>query len=212
MRDMPMFTTSNGVASLTLREIPYRKAAYIKIQDTLKPEDFLKECCDFCRAVGAQRVYATGHARLKSFPFYTAILGMCCLRESLPDTDAALFPVQQQTLEQWRTLYNEKMQAIPNARHMTRTDAQALLAKGNGYFIHRDDKLLGIGIASGDKIEAVIAAVPGVGRDVLLALNHTLAGEHVKLEVASENPRAVHFYEKFGFIQTEVIEEWYQVF
>lgn len=212
MRDLPMFTTSKGVASLTLREIPYKKTAYIKIQDTLDPEDFLKECCDFCIAVGAQQVFASGHAVFGSYPFYTSILKMCCLRETLPDTDAALFPVQMQNLEQWRTLYNEKMQSVHNARYMTLTDAQELLAKGNGYFVHRDNMLLGIGIASGDTIDAVAAAFPGAGKDVLLALNHALYGEQIIVTVASENQRAIRFYEKLGFIQTEVLETWHQIF
>lgn len=207
-----MFTTSNGGASLILREIPYKKTAYIRIQNSLDPRDLLMECCDFCRAVGAERVYATGHTALESFPLYTEIWGMRCLREALPDTDAALFPLQQQTLEQWRTLYNEKMQAIPNARYMTLSDAQKLLATGNGYFVHADEKLLGIGIASGDTVDTVIAAVPGAGRDVLLALNHALTGDQIKLEVASENQRAVRFYERLGFVKTEVLEKWYQVF
>lgn len=207
-----MFTTSNGVASLILREIPYKKTAYIRIQNSLDPRDLLMECCDFCRAVGAERVYATGHTALESFPLYTEIWGMRCLREALPDTDVALFPLQQQTLEQWRTLYNEKMQAIPNARYMTLSDAQKLLAKGNGYFVHADEKLLGIGVASGDTVDTVIAAVPGAGRDVLLALNHALTGDQIKLEVASENQRAVRFYERLGFVKTEVLEKWYQVF
>ena len=61
MRDFPVFTTENGVGSLVLKEIPYRKVAYITIQDSLFPEAFLSECVDFCRAVGAERIYACGH-------------------------------------------------------------------------------------------------------------------------------------------------------
>lgn len=212
MRDMPMFTTTNGVASLTLREIPYKKCAYIRIQDTLDPRELLQECCDFCKAVGAEHIYATGHCLLESYPVYTEIWQMRCLRQALPDTDAALIPVQESTLEKWRMLYNEKMQDIPNAQHMTLADAQQLLINGNGYFIHRDNKLLGIGIASGDRVDAVAAAYPGAGNDVLFALNHALSGNEINLEVASENHRAVTFYEKLGFIKTIMIEKWYKIF
>ena len=31
MKDIPAFTTENGIASLILREIPYREEAYIRI-------------------------------------------------------------------------------------------------------------------------------------------------------------------------------------
>lgn len=212
MQDMPMFTTSNGVASLTLREIPYKKTAYIRLQDSLDPVALLNESCDFCRAVGAEHVFATGHATLEAFPFHTAIWLMQCWRDAIPDTDAALFPVQEQTLEQWRTLYNEKMRDIPNAQYMTMTSAQNMLAKGNGYFVHSGETLLGIGIASGDTIDAIVAEFPGAGKYVLSALNHALSGETVRLQVASENKKAVRFYEKMGFIRTEVIDNWYQIF
>ena len=33
MRDFPIFSTETGVSSLTLKEIPYKKQAYIRIQD-----------------------------------------------------------------------------------------------------------------------------------------------------------------------------------
>ena len=49
MRDLPMFTTENGVGSLVLKEIPYNGTAYITIHSSSFPTDFLKECADFCR-------------------------------------------------------------------------------------------------------------------------------------------------------------------
>lgn len=212
MRDIPVFTTKTGVASLTLKEIPYRAEAYIRIQDTWEPEAFLKECRDFCRAVGAERIYASGHTFLEAYPLYTAIWRMSRLREGFPETDAALFPVQEQTLEQWRALYNEKMRSVPNASYMTMADAQRQNANGNAYFVHRGDILLGIGIAAGDRIDSVIAALPGAGQDVLLALNHALSGEQITLEVASANTRAIHLYERLGFLKTAELSHWYLVY
>ena len=41
MKDFPVFSTSYGVASLILKEIPYRQEAYIHIQSTLEPEQLL---------------------------------------------------------------------------------------------------------------------------------------------------------------------------
>ncbi len=209
MRDIPVFTTDAGVASLTLKEIPYRSDAYIRLQDTREPERLLKECCDFCIAVGAQRIYASGHAILEQYPFYTSVWRMSRLRDGLPETDAALFPVQPQTLEQWRTLYNEKMRDVPNSSYMTMVDAKKLIERGSGYFVHRGDSLLGIGIATGEQIDTVIAAVPGVGQDVLLALSHALSGERITLEVASANSRAIRLYEQLGFLKTAELSHWY---
>ena len=42
MRDFPMFTTEYGVASLVLREIPYREEAYITILSSEQPEELLE--------------------------------------------------------------------------------------------------------------------------------------------------------------------------
>ena len=55
-----VFTTENGVASIVLREIPYKGIAYITLQDTLQPEKLLRECVEFCKAAGADRIYGKG--------------------------------------------------------------------------------------------------------------------------------------------------------
>ena len=39
MRDFPVFTTEYGVASLILKEVPYRQEAYIILQATEAPEE-----------------------------------------------------------------------------------------------------------------------------------------------------------------------------
>ena len=107
MQNIPIFTTQNGVASLTLKEIPYTQKAYITLRNTQCPTELLQECVDFCLAVGAEMIFATGHCALDEYPLHTTILEMRRLLEGLPKTDACLFPVQEKTLEQWRSIYNE---------------------------------------------------------------------------------------------------------
>ena len=212
MRDIPVFTTQLGVASLSLGQIPYTAEAYIKIQDTQSPEAFLQECCDFCKAAGAKIIYACGHSFLKTYPLHTVIWRMSRSRGDLPETDACLFPVQEKTVEKWRNLYNERMRGIPNASYMTFFDAKQMLAKGNAYFVHRRDALLGVGIATGNKIDALIATERGMGEDVLLALCNALSEEIVELEVASANERAVKLYHRLGFMKTAELSRWYKIF
>ena len=63
MRDFPIFSTETGVSSLTLKEIPYKKQAYIRIQD-VQPgtlQEHLRECVQFCKAAGAEHIFAAGH-------------------------------------------------------------------------------------------------------------------------------------------------------
>jgi len=58
MRNIPIFDTPYGVASLVLKEIPYSSKAYITVQSCLDLDQLLEECVSFCRAVGAEEIYA----------------------------------------------------------------------------------------------------------------------------------------------------------
>jgi len=212
MRDFPIFSTQNGIASITLNQIPYTGNAYIKLQDTLAPAQLLEECVDFCKAAGADRIYGTGHTILSKYPLHTIIIRMSRALDGMLETDAALFPVTEKTIAQWAELYNDKMRNIPNAVYLSTKAAQEILHRGNGYFVHKDGTLLGIGIASADTIEAVIAAWPGMGEQVLCALCHALSGDMIHLDVAQNNERAVRLYERLGFIKTSEISRWYKIF
>lgn len=211
MRDFPVFTTEYGVASLVLREIPYQQAAYITLQSTLEPEKLLQECVSFCRACGAEAVYAKGHPYLEAYPLYTAMWELRCPRASIADTDAALWPVQEQTVAKWQEIYNEKVVKLPNGAWMDGKAAREMLQKGDGYFIHRGEELLGIGRACGDTVDWVAAVRKGAGREVVQALCHALTEDTVKLTVASVNEKALALYESLGFIRAREISRWYRV-
>ena len=211
MRDIPMFVTENGVGSITLKEVPNKGVAYINIHASEQPADFLKECVDFCIMAGAEKVFASGHEFLEAYPLHNTILQLSVLREGLPACDALLFPVTENTAEAWRRIYNEKMRPVDNASSMTRQDVDKLIARGGGYFVHRGEELLGIGIARGEMIESVISVKPGSGREVLLALCGCLSAERILLEVASTNSRAIKLYENLGFVPISEISRWYDV-
>lgn len=211
MKDLPMFTTQYGVASLFLREIPYRSRAHIKIQSSLDPEKLLEECVAFCRMCGAEWIDAAGHDYLEKYPLITALWAMQCPREAIAETDACLFPVTDQTVQQWLNIYNERMADVPNAAYMDSRDGRDLLNTGDGYFVHRDGRLLGIGKAKDDFIDTVISVEPGAGETVLQALCSALQCETVRLWVASENHRAVRLYQRLGFVKTKELSRWHKV-
>ena len=211
MRDFPVFTTPNGVASLVFKEIPYKGVAFVTIRDTQCPDELLKECVDFSKIAGANKVYATGHTFLQKFPLHTQIWQMRCLREDLPAADGALFPVTEETLDAWREIYNRRMAGVDNAATMTKAEGEKLLDRGAGYFVHKDGTLLGIGIAEADKVEAVASVVPGAGQTVMLTLCGCIFSESIQLEVASTNKPALRLYEKLGFIKTAELSSWYDV-
>lgn len=211
MRDFPMFTTENGAASLVLREIPYRGAAYITIQSTLSLEALLKECVDFAVAAGAEQVYATGHAALEAYPLHTAVCRLAASREKIPRTDAAIFPVTEQTRERFRELYNRRMENVPASAYMTKAMAREMLQKGGGYFVHRGGKLLGIGVIWGNEIRALASCEPGAGTIVLRTLCHGIPDDTIVLESASENHRAMALYRREGFLPQRELLRWYRV-
>ncbi len=211
MKDFPVFATEYGVGSLILREIPYSQTAYIRMEDSLAPQAFLDECAAFCKAVGAEQIYATGHSILQDYPFHTAMLQMEIQRQQLPKTDAALMPVVKSTLEQWREIYNQRMTTVPNAAYMTAADGTQMLNRGEGYFVCRDQVLLGIGKVVGNRIEAVASAVPGAGRDCLLALAKSIEEDTVILDVASTNVPAIRLYESLNFTVKMELSRWYKI-
>lgn len=212
MKDFPMFTTEYGVASLVLKEIPYQQTAYIILRDSLEPEKLIEECVSFCRICGAERIFATGHEVLETRPFYTAMWEMRGAAAALPDTDAALWPVQEENLEDWRRIYNEKVSRVPNGAWMTTKDARHMLQNGEGYFVHRGERLLGIGKVSGSCIDWVASVQPGAGRDVVAALAHAVMADTLTLTVASVNEKAVRLYEQLGFLRTKEISRWHRVY
>ncbi len=211
MLDIPMFTTELGVASLTFSQIPYTKEAYVRIQDTSDPNEFIKECVSFCKAAGAEAVYGTGHPAMESYPFHTSIWQMRGSVAALPESDACLSPVRQETLEKWREIYNERMKSVPNAAWLTKVKLNQLLKDANAYFVRKDEILLGLGILRGNVIEGIVATQKGTGFTVLCALAHSLTAETVEVEVASANIPAVRLYERAGFVKIAELSCWNKI-
>ena len=211
MRDFPVFETEFGVAGLVLRDVPYWQNAYIKILSSLDPKKLLKECTDFCKVVGAERIYASGHSALEEYPVFATIVKMQCSVKDLPDTDAVAHLVTEQTLSQWKEIYNNMMASVPNAAYMDDARGRELLAGQDGYLIYRDHTLIGIGKAEGRTIHALASVVPGAGQDVVCALAKILPTETVDLLVARENARAFGLYQRLGFAVCEEISRWYKI-
>lgn len=211
MKDFPMFDTEFGIASLVLKEIPYKGEAYILLREVWDAENLLKECVSFCRMCGAEIICATGHESLEQYPLYTTVLEMRGDAVVDPDLLESLFPVTDATVSRWRNIYNEKMRAVDNAATMTAFDEKRILESGGAYFIHDNGDLLGIGWLDDTELLAVAAVKPGAGRIVMNTLMSLAEGAQIVLQVASTNEKALRLYEKMGFIRTKEISRWYRI-
>ena len=212
MKDFPMFTTDYGVASLILKEVPYRGVAFVHIRDVQEDgfAEHLKECVSFCRMVGAERILANGHDALEQYPLHSIVYTMSMPLEPR-EPEACLWPVTEETVAQWREIYNKGMRPFENHATMTAHDEKKILASGGAYFVHRDGKLLGIGWMEGKELLALVSCVPGMGETVARTLFTTVSDDRITLTVVNTNRRAIRLYEKMGFIITGELSRWYRV-
>lgn len=212
MKDIPVFTTDYGIASLFLQEIPYRKRAHVKIQSACEPEKLVEECIAFCRACGAQWIDASGDPFLEKYPLLATLVRMQIAKEAIAQSDACLFPVTEKTVGKWLDLYNLTMENVPNSAYMDDRDGKELLKSGDGYFVHKDGELIGIGKASNGMIHALASVKPGMGESVVRALAEVLQEDTVCLMVAEQNTKAMRLYQRMGFVTLGLVSQWYQIF
>ena len=211
MRDIPVFTTEYGVASLVLREIPYRQEAYICIQSSCQPEELLVECVGFCRACGAEKIYARNHEFFEKYPLHTSIVKMRGIAQVDESKVENLWPVTEETAAAWRRFMNERLKDVDSAGTLTVQEEKEILESGGAYFVHKNGELLGGGWLKDEKL-FLLAAVPGAGEQVMHTLLSLQPNEPLELEVASTNIRAIRLYEKLGFVKTQELRRWHKVF
>lgn len=211
MRDFPVFTTEFGVASLILKEIPYRSEAYIILQDTQQPEQLLHECVSFCRMCGAEKIYARGHEIAESYPIHCIVYEMRAPVQVDESKVENLWPVTAETVSQWRQLLNERMRGVDNSGTLERKGEREILDSGGAYYVHHNGQLLGAGWLAGNELKLIAAVQPGSGERVLHTLLSLIPGQEATLDVVSTNKRAIRLYEKYGFIKTAERRRWYKV-
>lgn len=211
MKNIPAFTSSGGVASLVLEEIPYKKEAYIRIHNVYDFEILIADCISFCKAVGAEKIYASGAVPPNRYLIHTEIWMLSADRCQLPITDAKLVPVTENTLVNWIEIYNRKMRNVHNAATMNQTKCVKLLETEDVYFVYKSNVQIGICKGKNGVIDVIASTTIGGGADVVLAMCSAFSVPDIHVQVASTNAKALNLYNKLGFSKVETISVWYKV-
>lgn len=202
MKDIPVFTSSEGIASLILREIPAWRVAYVLIRGVFSDiERLMSDCEGFCRAAGAERVYFSGEGDFSGCPVHARLMERSILCAALPATAAEAVPVAPETVGDWLAYYRTRFAAVPAAGSCVDT--------AGAWFLRADGRTIGIGQLCGDELRAVAALAPRRGADCVAALGALCRTERLRLLCAVENAPAMALYDRLGFDRGEVKEVWY---
>ncbi len=202
MRDIPLFTATDGMATLILHEIPFRKEAFVWIRTVYGSlEGLMKECAGFCRAAGAEKVYFAGEIDFGDYPIHARLIYRSVEKAAIPSTKAVALPVKDPTA--WLDHYRRSFRQVPVAQSTPPEDGR--------YDIYLGEDLIGIGQVQGGMLMSIAALKSGMGRDCLCALAEHSQGTTLRLVCAEENLPAMKLYDKLGFSKEDVKEVWYSL-
>ncbi len=202
MKDIPLFTATDGMAMLILHEIPFRRQAYVWIRAVYGSlSGLMKECAGFCRAAGAEEVYFSGNGDFSDFPVHARLIYRSVERASLPRSGAAAIPTQDEAA--WLQRYRNRFRQVPAAQSTPSTEGL--------YDLYMDGELIGIGQLQGGMLMSVASLKPGAGADCVCALAKETDSPMLRLVCAEENVPAMKLYDKLGFTREEEKEVWYSM-
>lgn len=219
MKNIPIFTASSGMASLILREIPYSGRAYVMVRAVWRGETaaLLAECGQFCRAAGAETVFAS--QELEPLPARHAydLLELRCQRADLPAPDRSLElePLTAENAAAYLEIYNRCFRDLPGAAAYDRADMQRLLGKNLAFLTKTAGQYAAVAELTPGGL-AGVAVLPecrgrGLGRNLTLAALRRLDAPELTLKTASTNVTALQLYRNLGFGRDRVTSRWWQL-
>lgn len=204
MKDLPVFTCADGMASLIFREIPSREEGYVLLRSVFTNVGALvRSCAEMCRAAGAARVFCSGSVDLSAYPVHARLLERSIETARLPETEAVAVPIRPDEAGRWAALHDERFAAVPAAAHCVNTE--------NAHWVMLNGECIGLGRFRGARLEAFATFVRGKGRDCLCATAAAMRTPTVTLLCAAENTPAMRLYDRLGFSEGTPREIWHAV-
>lgn len=204
MKDIPIFTCADGIATLILREIPLRGEGYVLVRSVFTTVPALLRTCEgFCRAAGAAAVYFSGKADFSGCAVHSRLLVREIDRTKLPNTCATAVPIAADEAADWTAAYNARFRAVPAA--------QSCSTPEDAYYVRMNGETIGIGQISGNTLRSVASVKRGCGADCVAALAALASETWLTLLCAEENLPAMRLYDRLGFTRGDVQEIWYKI-
>ena len=177
--------------------------------------ELLEECRGFCRAVGAEEIFASWDtAELPGEHAYDMV-EMTCRKADLPQpaNPVELEQVTPETAEAYLRIYNQCFYAVPSAASYGRKSLEPLYGEDLAWLARVDGQYAAVAEISKDGLEgiAVLPEFRGLGFNLAAAVLQMVPNPVVRLKVASTNERARRLYARLGFTEEKVSRRWYRI-
>ncbi|MFI3312871.1 MAG: hypothetical protein R3Y62_03205 [Eubacteriales bacterium] len=206
MKNIPLFTSEYGLATLILEEIPTKGLGFIIIRSTDNLSGLLSDGVKFCHMCGAETVYATAEAPIPGYPLAYEILEFSAKKNQLPAPigDLKLVPITAENQDTLLSYYEEAFRNVQGSGQYSKETQ-------DGFLAYVGEKLVGIGAISEGKLEVIATLEPGMGYALATHLLAKIPEEIITLEVSSTNEKALNLYKKLKFSQTAVLKTYHKI-
>ena len=216
MKNIPMFTSSYGLATLILREIAWNGRAYVLVRSVWNDQaaELLDECRQFCRAVGAEEVYASWDAEELPADHAYDMIDMTCPKAALPvpRNPVELEQVRPETAEDYLLIYKQCFRDVSSAASYDRNSLEPLYGEDLAWLAKTDGQYAAVAEISKEGLEG-IAVLPeyrgrGYGKGLLRELSRRAVAEGCgRLEwcCLDWNQPSIDFYRSLGAVP---MDEW----
>lgn len=217
MNNIPMFTSAYGIATLILREIPWSGSAYVLVRSVWNDQAaaLLAECRDFCRAVGAEAVFAAWDTEELPAEHAWDMVYMTRPKDGLPEPvkPVELEALSRENAEVYLEIYNRCFLSVPAAASYNRSSLEPLYGEDLAWLAKVAGQYAGVAEISKEGLEgiAVLPEYCGLGHDLALSVLPMVPSKILRLKVASTNTRAISLYERLGFQADGVEKRWWKL-
>ena len=217
MKNIPMFTSSCGLATLILKEIAWNGRAYVLVRSVWNDQiaALLDECWSFCRAVGAEEIYASWDAEELPAEHAWDMIDMACPKSALPAPrqTVELEQAAPETAEDYLRIYNQCFRDVPAAASYDRKSLEPLYGEELIWLAKVRGQYAAVAEISKEGLEgiAVLPEFRGLGYDLAAAVLRMVPSTEVRLKVASTNVRARRLYDRLGFAEVGISRRWYRL-